>query len=301
MLFRYVVATPTSIEDAKEDFTKILCGETNVNNLSAHCNKVASGFHPLSTPLTNPFILEGIDGTGNSYFYRPHPDIPGSKMWGRLFTYSTMFVVPHAGEDGTGAIPINFYTGQQGYGYTPNVLTEGENILIFADNYHYGLFGTTGKGSLMLSSPVGKHWSCANQQNVPSRSQFGLRLSTNSYCDSLVTSNAADVLGGQYSAGASGRIDSSYGTIFNTGDNLQPSLNQSYDGSVGFLLNPLPLLYLGTASYPIVVGGGHVYKDVYYMATGSAHALEGAVITDGTTHLLGLPVKSGSTIILVKI
>lgn len=106
MLFKYVTTGSGSRHDVRQDIAKILCGETDLNNLSAHCDKVTSGFvNGGSTP--DVYFTTEVNNNLDAILKKPHSKAPAIDVWLDLRLNANNMISLCPLEDGTGGIRTN--------------------------------------------------------------------------------------------------------------------------------------------------------------------------------------------------
>lgn len=147
MLFNYKVSgTPSAnLGDLLADIAAILGGETNVANLSSHCDQTGGSlFHANSSPLVNTFTTEFIDAS-KLVLYRPHPDVVATKIWS-VIEVEGNDIYHRILSDGTGGTLTNKSTAE----ITTNLeldldlLVTGVEFFIIANDFVWGFITTDG-------------------------------------------------------------------------------------------------------------------------------------------------------------
>lgn len=154
MIFKYVVASTPSGDPATDfcqDVAKLLCGETDVNNLSANCDKLSSVFDPNGSIPTTYFTATIEDSTVLS---RPHSDYPAMTTWMSVDTQNAGYAsLSYIGDGTAGVITNRRGNGSQYYTTGLNLYNTG------GASFFIGLSDT---GAFLLNGAtanVGTLWS----------------------------------------------------------------------------------------------------------------------------------------------
>lgn len=123
MLFKYVVSgTPMTSAEVRQDVAKVLSNTegASLENLSAHCDKLLSGWVDGGAPITNWFTIDTNSETVSTLWRNHTEATPALKLWlnVKVSTTANEWSLDIM-EDGTGGVILN----------NPNSATSGTNQL----------------------------------------------------------------------------------------------------------------------------------------------------------------------------